>query len=388
VAVAASAFPGTAGDALRAAGVDLLRSAAACNRKSAVWRSALAGALGHLEDLVAAITGRRPYPVEPAGTAKRVATRAAEVSEATRGHLLGGGTPVADSDFWWNDLHAGQNRNLEVARSNGRRFEVLFVGDSTMANAADPERFADLDGRTAYNASLAGSGPEIVRKWLDQTAVGLARPDLVVIGVEPRTFRRMKGIPGSCAEPTDTWNDARRMREAAFDPVAALRGVPTGRIFFGNPPSPRPGRPLAAEDEFRTNYSRIGKRLTFPQISEAQKQLLLDVIRRWADGYRPCRERLEILRRIIRDLKGDGMDAVVVATPVSDLAAGAFTDGRATIDDLLGTVADLAGRAGAGFVDLSDAIDDSDFRDLNHVDAAGARRFTTMLVNRLEEISR
>jgi len=388
--VAAAAFPEPGRTPLTGAVDDLQVSADACNRDSVVWRNSLRDALVHLEEFNVLVAGGFPQPVGLIATAADAAPTAIDVAQATSGYLNGGNPPLAESDFWWRLVHPGHARLLEMAVPDGG-YDVLLVGSSTMVSAGVPSLFTDLDGRTAYNAALPGSGPEIQATWLEDQAVDLADPDLVIIGVEDRAFRQFSVIPGSCAEPTDSWDAARSLRGQAFEPVAELAASSEGALFFGDPASPDPTRPLAIHDYFVSNHGPLGNRNVFPpSLTPEQKQAAVGSILSWSVGFQPCSERIDNLGILVAALDGEGIKVVVVAMPTSDIRAGGFdpegggdpVEGRIVIDGLLAQVATAAIDAGAAFVDLSDhpLLPEERFRDIAHVDQEGAAIFTTLLV--------
>ncbi|MBU1226837.1 MAG: hypothetical protein KJ698_06485 [Actinobacteria bacterium] len=394
--VVAATFPTPGRRSLVGAVDDLELSADACNRSpDNLWRTGLRDALVHLEDFNALIGGGAPHPVGPLATAAEAAPAAADIAEATSAYLIGGNPPPAQSDFWWRLVHAGHTRQLEMAFPD-RGYEVLFAGSSTVANAFDPSVFTRRDGahRTAYNAAIGGSGPEIQALWLLEQAVELAQPDLVIIGVEDRAFRPFDLIPGSCLEPFDSWGAARDLRAKAFAPITALASSDEGALFFGDPAASAPTRPSALHDYFVTNQGPLGNRINYPpDLTLEQKQKQVKGLLPWSVGYEPCDERVAIIGGLAADLVSLGIEVVLVAMPVSDIRASAFDPdgggdvaaGRAVIDALSARMAVVAADAGAGFIDLSHhpAILEDHFRDIGHLGASGATVFTRRLVGAL-----
>jgi Ca2+-binding RTX toxin-like protein len=387
-AITAEALPTGARGALRRAVGALAASAQSCHVDAAAWASGLAEALEHLERLISLVTGEPTpngdRPMEPGA----VATAALDVSETIQGLLRAGPAGSWESDFWPDVVSQGHLRALTAAAGTGEDFDAVFVGTSTMTAGADPARFAGLTGMRAFNAGIPGSGPESQRVWLKDYLLDLVDPSLVVLGVEPREFRVVDGPGGSCAESTEAWDAAAALRDAAFAPVDALEVATTADLFFGNPPSSSPTRPTAAHTFYDGRYGPLGDLAAYPpHISDAEKEQLADIIRSWADGYSACDERIEIMGSIVEDLADLGVGVVVVAMPIADVAADAFTDGRATIDALLVRLEDVAAARGAlGFVDASDAIPDARFHDLNHVDYQGSQLLTDLLVDAVEEL--
>ena len=237
-------------------------------------------------------------------TAAEIAPAAADIAQATYGHLVGGYPPQAETDFWWRLVHPGHARQLAVATSG---YDILLVGSSTMVSAGVPTVFTSLDGRSAYNAALPGSRPNLQALWLADQAVDLANPELVIIGVEDRAFRTFSVEPGTCLEPVDDWTAARSLRQAAFAPVDALAASPEAGLFFGDPALAAPTRPLAAHDYFTANHGPLGNRDEFPpNLTMEQKQAALGAILSWSVGFEPCEEQLGALGGMVSESASTG----------------------------------------------------------------------------------
>lgn len=316
------------------------------------------------------------------------AARAIEINDTLYHYLLGGGEAAGRSEFWYGRIHHhyGRVRDLAVAQAEGHRFEILFVGSSMMVNAADPELFTELDGRTSFNAAMPRIGPEVIDLWLEEQAMPLADPDTVIYGVAPRDVRSLDTEAGSCADSTAEWDEAAGLRDEAFAAVDSLEGVDRYRLFFGDPPTAFPSRRVPVHQSYVAEYSRLGNRIVFDRTGDDDNGTV-DILRSWAAEFELCRDRLDQIAATVRRLTDRGLTVVVVGMPIRDLRADAFGGGRAEVESILAEIGLAALDAGAaGFVDLSDLLPDDRFRDLAHTDLEGSRQFTRRLVEELARL--
>jgi hypothetical protein len=99
-----------------------------------------------------------------------------------------------------------------------------------------------------------------------------------------------------------------------------------------------------------------------------------------------CQERVDQYVATVEWLTNQGIEVILVAMPISDIQASAFTNGRGEIVEIMDSVAQLGIDAGAAdYFDLSETQGDNRFRDLRHLDKRGAERFTTRIFNEMDK---
>ncbi len=252
-----------------------------------------------------------------------------------------------------------------------------------MADAGEPRLFTTRDGRSAFNGGFKGVGPEKIDIWVREFAVDRADPALVIYGTSPRDYRTFTNNPGSCMNSPKRMLLGRSWREQAFEPVAALAGLPWETIFFDDPPDRDPTPTPLAHRLYRANYHLLGDRKVYPYFGPTGGASL---IIEWAPNYQICLPRVETMQQTVVWLRSRGIDVVVVALPISDARSSVF-GGRSVVDGILDQAEQAAIAAGAtAYIDLSRSVPDSSFRDISHVTATGASIFTGRLVDELADL--
>jgi hypothetical protein len=254
-----------------------------------------------------------------------------------------------------------------------------MMGSSLAVNGFDPSLFAELDGRKAFNAGLAGLSAEQMPVWLN-SVLRLANPQMVVLALAPRDVGSLDRIEGACVDGTSDWDWSETLRASAFSPIKALVGVWWEDLFFSDLAS-RSGTVW-----YQERHDELGGRTSFPEFSAVEIEGTVD-LKSWEGAFDVCPERLEVIAGNVARLKDEGLDVVIVFMPLSGGRVGMFEGGREEIAGILDAIEAAAVSGGADAVlDFSALLSDDQFRDLSHADGAGARVITTELAARLADL--
>jgi len=325
-----------------------------------------------------ATTTTTTLPGPPTEVLISTANRAINVYDDLYHYLLGGGDILQAPAYWTSANHLGKHGDMANAVASGG-FDVVMVGSSLVVNGFDPVRFSETDGRSSFNAGLGRLTPEELAIWLD-SVLRLTDPDTVVIGLAPRDVRVLNRVEGACIDVTSDWEWSAQLQTSAFTPVDALDGLWWENLLFGDPVS------FEAHSLYRSEYNEFGGRTVWPRSSTAEIQESADG-GAWEGALPTCPERFEAIGSNITRLRDKGITTIVVLMPISGPRADMFEGGRDEIASILADIEAVAVSAGAdAVIDFSGLLPDSEFRDLTHADATGARRLTDALVAALDAL--
>jgi hypothetical protein len=265
---------------------------------------------------------------------------------------------------------------------------IAFVGTS-LVYGIDPATLPpSVDGRpSGYNAALASGIPTLVHPWAIRSVLPRLRPDVLVLGLtsyevsdDPAAVAftdafldsdgaRDDGDDGSALDDVDRWLGERSAlwehRPALRDPstlLDALRG--DGFELDGLTASLQPtGRPSFRET------SRFEDRLQ-PGGGD---------LSRWEIGT----ENVAAIRGLIRDATEAGVDVALVNMPVTAEYVARHPDGERDYEEYRAFLEDLAEEEAVPLVDAEGLSDHRWFADEVHLNLAGARALTPLLVDAL-----
>jgi len=333
--------------------------------------------------LAARLAGEQPAETaEGSDAIVDLAVLATAVNDAAH-RLLAGLNPAASSELWYGAPHYGHFRDLTVAAAAGEQQEVVFLGSSLMVNAVVPSQFSEVDGRSSFNVAIPGTEPAMIDRWIREV-VALADPDVIVWGISPAFFRPVGTDPETCGPLTEAWVTAAELRGRVFEGVPGADEFSDVQLLLGDPPVTDPPYESALHENYRSNFTLDGGRTRWPRQSDADIQQARDALATAMETFFLCQARVDQYVETVEWLTAQGIEVVLVAMPISDIQASAFTGGRDEIVEIMNSIARLGTNAGAvGYLDLSDTQGDNRFRDLRHLDKRGAERFTTRIVNEL-----
>ena len=289
---------------------------------------------------------------------------------------------------WPTSQISAKMDQMEQLLSDGEQIDVVFVGSSVVEEGIDPVTFNSVSNRTAYNAALGAASMRSLEGFVTEVVVPLTQPDTIVIGVTARDlndrgisqadfFDRLSGshgmlmarTPQNPLEWVENWLFRHlaifRLRPLLRDP-ARLFAAASGTDDQPELDSPEPG-PFGSdrtyEGEPYDNSAAWGQ----PWVA------------RQVNNFSMGGTELESLRRLLSEMREEGVRVVVVNMPVSDDFADYLPDpsrDMATFDRLLETT---AREYDATYLDAQDLFSVEDFRDPAHLKPDAAAELTALL---------
>ena len=260
--------------------------------------------------------------------------------------------------------------------------DVVFAGTSMVWQGFDPDTFTAADGRSAYNAGLAGGVPVVMEPWLLDQVIPRARPDLVVWGLSSLDFSATYG-----ADNLERYRDALETRHgmlAAIERATASMSALVGyRTVLRDPGALFGTERDRIEDDFAEAELVLGP-------AGVRRDFRLDVgeergstvAARVADFALDPAD-LAALARTVEALRADGIDVVFAEMPVPDRFVALHPNRLDDLDRVHRATSALGVELGVPVVDLRSGYTDADFVDFTHLDEDGAHQLTETLVARL-----
>lgn len=296
----------------------------------------------------------------------------------------------------WPD-RATQVKALQMAELGCA--DVVFAGDSMARDDLDPWTFssADPSGRTAYNAALDAATPSQLDRWLTERVLSELDPSTVVLAISSADLNEhsaagtaalsayessVGGRPGllgglqrglldisALARNRDALRSPDELSAAVRDRLAGERaprstaeGVPgvIGRL----------GEGLSRRDRIDAGGAATRRFLT--------EQLLGD--------YEISRRETAALMTLIGHVRRAGSEPVLLVLPVTQDYVDRHTAGASDFQGFLDVMEEVAQATGTPLVDLHDSLPAPGyFADTHHLNGAGSRALTRLLVERLPE---
>ena len=273
-----------------------------------------------------------------------------------------------------------QHKYDELATA-GQPYSVVFFGDSVPDSAIDPSLMTALPGG-AYNASLAGEPLPVVADWARRIVVPKLHPATVVLcfGInvlsDPgndqaaliQQFNRSRPVAvaegrGSDLDHLDGWLHAHiglfRYRTVLRQPFAQSAA---GGAAIYDPPLTS----LGWNQGFQAGVQSAAA-AAFDQ-NEATYQI------------DPAR--LTLIGDLVRELRAQVANVVVVMMPVSHAYLPALPGGRPTYERALAGMTQEARTNGATVLQAGE-WSNRDFADAAHLNRAGTVRFSTWVADKL-----
>jgi hypothetical protein len=266
-----------------------------------------------------------------------------------------------------------------------RDAEVLYLGDSRILYGIDPNVVSDeCDCGPGFNAAFAAPDARLTRIMAERTLKKLS-PELVVIGVSQWELSDNADIHvwGPAPELVAPWRwpefglgldqpgelqDAVGAAWRTYQHRAELRDAL-------NPWSEDAGRtdPRRGFDAYRGR-----PHLDDDDLDQRREQ--------WFSNFSVRGRRTEALRGLLADLRGRGVQVLLVAPPLHpDFHARV----RREVDRFRAATSELAAENGAAFEDLSEArrsdLTEGNFRDVVHLNERATRKFSREVAEAIEE---
>ncbi len=259
----------------------------------------------------------------------------------------------------------------------GRHAEarVVYVGDSTVLTDISPRIISDVcmcgEG---FNAAFSKASPWQVAAMADEV-VNRTRAEVVVVGVSPWALdERLR------------FEDSEQARELMSITGLAERGAQVDlrarvEMFLASVWSVYRERALIKEsfasmlprqayDEARRgSYIPAGTALSPRQLAAGVARIVESFPTRPSATAAGARE----LTRLIGDLRGRGIEVVVLIPPLHPAALDGAGEYLVQAE---GVTIELTRASGASLIDCRAAVSRDDFRDIDHLSEAGAAKFS------------
>lgn len=293
------------------------------------------------------------------------------------------GAPVLSRPLAWYAQQA-QVKADDLERNSGTPdwASVVFVGDSTIRDAFDPELFGQVSGcgLTAYNAALTGLRPRAMEHWVRQWVLPRAAPRLVVVGVTTSDL----SIAGS-DDFYDRYSRAPAVQEgplaeasralARYSAVWRYRAILRDPVYW-KPAIARLMPGMEANEpweRFRSGYADPGN----APYSVGGFTM--------AD-FQASPTEADALGRTLRLLADSGVDTWAVLMPVSPDYVVLHAGGERGYREALERIRRIASTAGVRIIDLSALGGREAFQDPMHLNTDGSRRATLALMDALGDV--
>jgi len=360
---------------------------AACGTDSAAWAGAMRSALGELQQVESTL-GASPASATDIGPNAADATDLRNVSADITSMndrlyaALSGRNPIQASNVWYASAHLAHARGLQALTAQGAAPEAVIIGDSTAAFLAPPQALAERTGFSVANLGIDGSRLGTHIAVVDQFLALSPDTRTVIWPLTTLMFFR------DCPREADAAVDQIATQQAAFAPIPELAAMaPIDRLLGGTDPNgPMYGGTTINEDA-TTRYPEgwvYGTR-QFINI-EVNPEGEQNQINRWTSTFNDpkiCDAEFAALEAKVRALRESGRRVVLVAGPLSNDLTDLHPGGRPAHEEVVARMAQTATDAGVEFVNLSAAVSEDQFRDLTHVNTAGAATTVELLADAL-----
>ncbi len=299
------------------------------------------------------------------------------LAEATARMAQAAGPPV----LRWYDATA----QLKVVQMEDLgQADVVFAGTSMAWQGLVPEVFtaADPDGRSAYNAGLAGGVPVVTEPWLLDQVIPRLEPDLVIWGLSSLDLSVSYG-----ADNLERYKDALETRSgwlASVERVSSRASALVGyRSILRDPESLFGAERSRVESDLAGSALILGaggERRSFEfDVSDTRRDQVAARVRGFAiDGTD-----IAAIHRTIAALDDRGIELILVELPAPDRYVDLHPNDQADLNRVHATIVTIADLTDTRLIDLRHGYTDDDYVDYTHLDESGARALTAELAGRL-----
>ncbi len=287
-------------------------------------------------------------------------------------------------DWGSNDL---DDKVAAMEALDGAGADVVFMGSSAVNRGFDGDFFAQLTGRTAFNAAIDGSSPRLIEMFIDEVVEPTLHPDFVVIGLTSRAFNDNAVTQQELLQIYLASNG-----RAAFLGTAPIKQTleefaEQGSAFLRHRPALRNPRQLF--DAIRRIEIEIPPETTDPPY-EVDELWASQMAARSLTEYEIGGLELEALARTVDKLEAAGVTVVLIDLPVVvDDWAALHPDGTANIEAFHAALAAFAADHGVELIDTTreEIWPIEQFRDPVHLNTVGQERLTRLIAERLAALS-
>lgn len=300
---------------------------------------------------------------------------------------------LPEPPHWFSPSAARLVREMDAARADGRRGGLTVAGSSMAGRGLIPSVLASgtREGTPAHNVALGGGGQTTLQeRWLLEEVVPRTRPDSVVWGLSSLDFNAARR-----PETIDRYDRARATRHGPF--AAADRTLAEVSALAEHRSSLRDpylmSQILTGADRGSGLPVRTTDRaITFEHREPPLPPARLEAMRRRQVAYARevqlreysvGRAELDAFRRTLRGLRRDDIRTAVVLMPVTQQFIDAHPRGARDFTRWKRAVRRIARDERVLLLDATRSMPVSAFRDLEHLDRAGARAFSAQLHDEL-----
>jgi hypothetical protein len=294
----------------------------------------------------------------------------------------------------WPRAEIGQKlEQIDEYERRGEEIDVLFVGSSQMAAAANPQLFTEKSGLSSYNAAFAGPSMKTVGRWLLDIAEPKLSPEVVVVGIasrdsNDRSRKNNKVHQSFISSPgyrQETASLASRFEGWLEDVSVFMRY----RRLMREPASflERSDDELGEQNvrkEIGARGLRLDQPVNYSNRSTVQRRLgdgTLGNFKTGGNEYRAVMEMHDVLEE-------RGVEMMLVSMPLTADYLEAHEDPEANMASYHDLLRDVVEETGVTFVNGEEAFATSKaFRDLLHLDVEGRDAFTEAFVASWDELS-
>ena len=253
---------------------------------------------------------------------------------------------------------------------------VVYIGDSTILTDLAPQAVVETcaDCGPGFNAGFSSATPWLTAA-MARRVIAVARPEIVVIGLSPWALDR-----------TARFEDSERARELLSPTELDELGVSldgAGRLEQGLGALWSPYGQRLLIKEFLTafvpgqRYNEEGGGLYIPPgVARSSTQLAAAIARmKLSTASHPDVDApgSRVTRELISSLAASGRRVILVLPPLHPAALAADA---AYLDEADVVARAMARSAGVDLIDCRSAVTADDFRDMDHLLLAGARKFS------------
>ncbi len=269
----------------------------------------------------------------------------------------------------------------------GRRPEVVLVGDSMLDAGGDPAALAQaVPGTTVYNASIAGETLPVIADWTTRIVLPKLDPKVVVVGfssneLNPSVLAPEAGVGAYRASrvvraaegrgsPVDRADAFLREHSMLYRYRSSLR-----HPFRGDTVDPNVFDPELSPDGHDLAFADLGY---LEKGGPGQAQAVIQGVVAALQGFTVGLENVTILQEMIRAIRVAGARVLLVAMPVTTDLIVAHPGGEADYRKAMEAFAGVAQRSGAAFVQPG-VWPTALFADPVHLNGAGAAQLSSYL---------
>lgn len=318
--------------------------------------------------------GVDPVTVEPTDAGLRAAGALVAALDRLFAAFAPDRKPSVASRIWQSSDQLDQALWMRELVEAGEDLHTLIVGASTAKRSFDPTLMsAELD-LIVGNAAIRSGSMETTSLWLDEI-VPVVEPERVIIGIS------MFDLYARCrlAERAEPFANLQEKRRDALAPVLgpdvplwAGQLGPVGEVTYDR-------SPLRSAVDFDFAEGTRGEAINEDVLVPERVEEFIGIYGELVSADEACFERFDLTAEVATKLLADGIEVIVVATPVLDDLAEFHPDG---VDGWRSRLAEGVARLpdDVRFIDLADPLDRELFNDTWHVTTEGRRVLTEALI--------